>query len=64
MNFEQKKVKGVILGDCSYDDIKIFKYHNNKYRVNPKIDNLTNEMLFGRKEMLQYFQKEFDTNLK
>ena len=64
IKIEQLKIKGIVFGDCCYDDLNFYKYHNKKFAYPPKIEPFTNDSIFGRQNSLNYFQKEFPYNLE
>lgn len=59
---EEKKPKGVILGDCSIDDLEYYKNHIGKYKQPVKINKVNGENLIGRQSFLNYFRRDFPTN--
>jgi hypothetical protein len=58
-----KEPRGVILGDCSMDDISFYQNYSNKYKSDPLIPYSNNEDLIGRQAFLNYFKTNFPTNL-
>jgi len=64
MNLEKSKTKGLILADFSIDDISYFKNHIRKYQIPPTIEQFSNESLLARKDILHYFQTDFQYNLR
>ena len=58
-----KEPRGIILGDCSLNDMSYFINHKNKYIKPPEIEPMVAENLIGRQLFMNYFRKNFQSNL-
>jgi hypothetical protein len=58
-----KEPRGIILGDCSLDDLSFYQKYYEKYKTEPMIEQPNAENLIGRQAFLNYFKSNFPTNL-
>jgi hypothetical protein len=58
-----KEPRGVILGDCTMDDLAFYENYYGKYKSDPILEYGNAEKLIGRQSFLNYFKTNFLTNL-
>jgi hypothetical protein len=58
----EKDPKGIVLGDCSINDLLYYKYHFGKFQREPVMEEFTPENLLARQQFLNYFRHNFPSN--
>jgi hypothetical protein len=59
----EKDPKGIVLGDCSINNLLYYKYHMDKYKKEPQVESFDPENLLARQAFLNYFRFNFPSNL-